>query len=135
MVERRALNRCDESLRVRTLLQRSFLIVEHEGALERRIGVPQRQALGPTGHRRPCRARLDVYVATLTRGDFASTEQLLPTLDQVRIGKLTGNDFVLLGLEDLSHRKVSAVYPQAWWCHARPDPAGVAAPFDAGDKI
>lgn len=80
------------------------------------------------------RARRDVYVATLTRGDFASTEQLLPTLDQVRIGKLTGNDFVLLGLEDLSHRKVSAVYPQAWWCHARPDPARVAAPFDTGDE-
>ena len=58
-------------------------------------------------------ARRDVYVAPLTRGDFVSTEQLLPTLDQVRIGKLTGNDFVLLGLEDLSHRKVSAVYPQA----------------------
>lgn len=58
-------------------------------------------------------ARRDIYVSPLTRGDFASTEQLLPTLDQVRIGKLTGNYFVLLGLEDLSHRKVSAVYPQA----------------------
>ena len=31
-------------------------------------------------------ARRDVYVATLTLGDFPSTEQLLPTLDQVRIG-------------------------------------------------
>lgn len=35
-----------------------------------------------------------VYVATLTRGDSASADELLPTLDQVRIGKLTGNDFV-----------------------------------------
>ena len=80
-------------------------------------------------------ARRDVYVATLTRGDFASTEQLLPTLDQVRIGKLTGNDFVLLGFEDLSHRKVSAIYPQAWWCRARLDRALPATPFDAGDEI
>ena len=79
-------------------------------------------------------ARRDVYVATLTRGDFASTEQLLPTLDQVRIGKLTGNDFVLLGLEDLSHRKVSAVYPQSWWCRARLDRSPCALPFDAGDE-
>ena len=80
-------------------------------------------------------ARRDVYVATLTLGDFASTEQLLPTLDQVRIGKLTGNDFILLGLEDLSHRKVSAVYPQAWWCRARLDRARGAMPFDAGYEL
>lgn len=79
-------------------------------------------------------ARRDVYVATLTRGEFASTDHLLPTLDQVRIGKLTGNDFVLLGLEDLSHRKVSAVYPQAWWCHVRPDRSARPAPFDSGDE-
>ena len=79
-------------------------------------------------------ARRDVYVATLTRGDFASTEQLLPTLDQVRIGKLTGNDFVLLGVEDLSHRKVSAIYPQAWWCRARLDRGRAQTPFDAGDE-
>ena len=80
-------------------------------------------------------ARRDVYVATLTRGEFASTEQLLPTLDQVRIGKLTGNDFVLLGIEDLSHRKVSAHYPQAWWCRARPLREMTATPFDSGDEI
>ena len=80
-------------------------------------------------------ARRDVYVATLTRGDFASTEQLLPTLDHVRLGKLTGNDFVLLGLEDLSHRKVSAIYPQAWWCRARLDRSALPASFDAGDEI
>ena len=80
-------------------------------------------------------ARRDVYVATLTLGDFASTEQLLPTLDQVRIGKLTGNDFILLGLEDLSHRKVSAVYPQAWWCRARLDRARGSMPFDARDEL
>ena len=79
-------------------------------------------------------ARRDVYVATLTRGEFASTDQLLPTLDQVRIGKLTGNDFVLLGLEDLSHRKASAVYPQAWWCHVRPDRSAGPTPFDSGDE-
>lgn len=80
-------------------------------------------------------ARRDVYVATLTRGDFASTEQMLPTLDQVRIGKLTGNDFVLLGLEDLSFRKTSAIYPQAWWCRALPEPRALVTPFDAGDEI
>ena len=80
-------------------------------------------------------ARRDVYVATLTRGEFATTEQLLPTLDHVRIGKLTGNDFVLLGLEDLSHRKVSAVFPQAWWCRARPVRDINASPYDSGDAI
>lgn len=37
------------------------------------------------------------------------TEQLLHTLDEVRIGELSGDDFVLLGLENLSHRKVTAV--------------------------
>jgi hypothetical protein len=80
-------------------------------------------------------ARRDVYVATLTRGDFASTEQLLPALDQVRIGKLTGNDFVLLGVEDLSYRKVSAFYPQAWWCRGRHDQAATRTPFDDGDEV
>ena len=80
-------------------------------------------------------ARRDVYVATLTRGDFASTEQLLPTLDQVRIGKLTGNDFVLLGFEDLSHRKVSAIYPQAWWCQVAPEMSKRPVPFDEGDPV
>lgn len=53
-----------------------------------------------------------MYLATLSRGDFESSEQLLPALGQVCIGKLQGNDFVLLGFEDLSHRKVSAVYPR-----------------------
>ena len=80
-------------------------------------------------------ARRDVYVATLTRGDFASTEQLLPTLDQVRIGKLTGNDFVLLGIEDLSYRRVPAFYPQAWWCRVRQDRAARRTPFDDGDEV
>ena len=61
-------------------------------------------------------SRRDVYVATLTLGDFASTEQLLPTLDKVRIGKLSGAQFVLFGEEDLSHRKVTALYSQGWWC-------------------
>jgi len=80
-------------------------------------------------------ARRDVYVATLTRGDFASSEQLLPALDQVRIGKLQGNDFVLLGFEDLSHRKVSAIYPQAWWCQVRVERSLRAVPFDDGDSV
>jgi hypothetical protein len=80
-------------------------------------------------------ARRDVYVATLTRGDFASSEQLLPALDQVRIGKLQGNDFVLLGFEDLSHRKVSAIYPQAWWCRVKVERSLRAVPFDDGDAV
>ena len=37
-------------------------------------------------------------------GDFASTEQLPPTLDQVRTGRLHDNDFVLLGIRTLSSR-------------------------------
>jgi hypothetical protein len=80
-------------------------------------------------------ARRDVYVATLTLGDFASTEQLLPTLDQVRIGRLHGHDFVLLGIEDLSYRKVAAFYPQAWWCQVRADLASRPVPFDDGDVV
>jgi hypothetical protein len=80
-------------------------------------------------------ARRDVYVATLTRGDFASTEQVLPTLDQVRIGKLKGNDFVLLGIEDLSYRKVSAVFPQAWWCQLTAVRTSARMPFDDGDTV
>jgi hypothetical protein len=59
-----------------------------------------------TGFGRPARTprvaeapiRSSRHVAALTLGDFAATEQLLPTPDQVRIGKLTGDDFVLLGL-------------------------------------
>ncbi len=75
----------------------------------------------------------DVYVATVTRGDFASTDQLLPPLDQVRIGRLTGNHFVLLGFEDLSYRKVSAVYAQSWWCRVIADRGSTRLPFDDGD--
>ncbi len=80
-------------------------------------------------------ARRDVYVATLTRGDFASTDQLLPALDQVRIGKLTGDDFVLLGSEDLSHRKVTAYFKQAWWCKLATDRTAGRMPFDDGDAV
>ena len=79
--------------------------------------------------------RCDVYVATLTRGDFASTEQLLPSLDQVRIGRLKGYDFVLLGVEDLSVRKVTAVYPQAWWCKVAIERPRASLPFDDGDAL
>ena len=64
--------------------------------------------------------RKDVYVATLTRGEFASDEQLLPTLDQVRLGKAAGDDFLLFGVEDLSYRKSERIYLQAWWCRLRP---------------
>lgn len=78
-------------------------------------------------------ARRDVYVATITRGDFASTERLLPALDQVRLGRLTGNHFVLLGLEDLSRRKVTAVYSQAWWCQVTSERSPATLPFDDGD--
>jgi hypothetical protein len=43
----------------------------------------------------------------------AQKERRAHELDQVRIGNLQGDDFVLLGIEDLSFRKVMAVYPQA----------------------
>jgi hypothetical protein len=46
-----------------------------------------------------------------------------------------GNDFVLLGIEDLSYRKVAAFYPQAWWCQVRADLASRPVPFDDGDVV
>ena len=77
----------------------------------------------------------DVYVARLTLGGFASTAQLLPTLDQVRIGKLKGNDFVLLGIEDLSRRKVTALFPQTWCCQVIPTKSSLRVLSDEGDVL
>lgn len=50
-----------------------------------------------------------------------------------RIGRLEGNHFVLIGIEDLSYRKVSAVYAQSWWCRVIADRALPPPPFDDGD--
>jgi hypothetical protein len=33
---------------------------------------------------------------------------------------LSGHQFVLYGEEDLRYGKVSAVYPQGWWCRPFP---------------
>ena len=52
----------------------------------------------------------------------SDTQTLLPSLDQVRITRLRGSDFVLSGIETIEHRRKDFEhYPQAWWCKIVPD--------------
>ena len=46
----------------------------------------------------------------------ARMEELLPVLDSVRIVKLSGLQFVLVGQEFLGSHRIETVHRQAWWC-------------------
>lgn len=45
-------------------------------------------------------------------------DQLLPRLEQVQITRLSGESFVLVGIEDGGYRKVARPFRQSWWCRA-----------------
>jgi hypothetical protein len=56
-----------------------------------------------------------VFVAVLA--DEKRFEMLLPALDHVRLTRMSGDSFILFGIEEegLSER-VFKTFPQAWWC-------------------
>ena len=54
---------------------------------------------------------------------------------EIKATPLKGYDFVLLGIEDRSVRKVTAVYPQAWWCKVAIERPRASLPFDDGDAL
>ena len=53
-----------------------------------------------------------ISIATLVNN---KTEYVLPVLDFVLLTKLRGNAFVLIGIEEVAHRKQVCNYPQSWW--------------------
>jgi hypothetical protein len=56
-----------------------------------------------------------ILVATLAGGP--QFELLLPALDHVRLTRMSGDSFILFGLEEVSlSRRSHQTYPQAWWC-------------------
>lgn len=55
-----------------------------------------------------------VFIAVLSDERF---ELLLPALDHVRLTRMSGDSFILFGIEEagVTHR-VYKTFPQAWWC-------------------
>lgn len=43
-------------------------------------------------------------------------DEEIPNLRDVRLVKVRGPAFVLIGLEELHSRKETMYFPQAWWC-------------------
>jgi hypothetical protein len=56
-----------------------------------------------------------VFIAVLA--DEQRFEKLLPALDHVRLTRMSGDSFILFGIEEagLTERAFKS-FPQAWWC-------------------
>ncbi len=70
-----------------------------------------------------------VFIAVLA--DEVRFELLLPALDHVRLTRMSGDSFILVGIEEsgVTHR-VFKTFPQAWWCRPAltdPEPARAGA--------
>jgi hypothetical protein len=70
-----------------------------------------------------------VFIAVLA--DEKRFEMLLPALDHVRLTRMSGDSFILFGIEEagVTHR-VFKTFPQAWWCRPAltdPEPARTGA--------
>ena len=61
-----------------------------------------------------------VCIAVLADGE--RFEMLLPALDHVRLTRMSGDSFILFGIEEAggTHR-VFKTFPQAWWCRPSGD--------------
>ena len=54
----------------------------------------------------------------------------LPVLDHMRMTRMRGESFVLVGFEEVQQRRTSDVFPQAWWCRVVCEATGESALAD-----
>jgi hypothetical protein len=78
--------------------------------------------------RRDMHRGCDVVCAML-EGDLAGQFRL-PVLDHMRLTRLRGESFVLVGFKEVQQRRTSDVFPQAWWCRVVCEATGVSALAD-----
>ena len=99
-----------------------------------RLSVAQLKATAPVrGHlgvfvRRDLHRGCDV-VCALLEGDSAGQFRL-PVLDHMRLTRMRGESFVLVGFEEVQQRRTSDVFPQAWWCRVVCEAIGESALAD-----
>jgi hypothetical protein len=68
-------------------------------------------------------------VCAMLEGDSAGDFRL-PVLDHMRLTRMRGESFVLVGFEEVHQRKTSDVFPQAWWCRVVCEATGRSALAD-----
>ena len=78
--------------------------------------------------RRDLHRGCDVVCAML-EGDLAGQFRL-PVLDHMRLTRMRGESFVLVGFEEVHQRRTSDVFPQAWWCRVVCEATGESALAD-----
>ncbi|CAM5793125.1 hypothetical protein [Rhizobacter fulvus] len=95
---------------VRLRLKGEKLPREAIKAAQRVIGeLTVRSRLGP--------GKEVVFIAVLA--DDKRFEMLLPALDHVRLTRMSGDSFILFGIEEEGMtERVFKTFPQAWWCRA-----------------
>jgi hypothetical protein len=69
------------------------------------------------------------FVCAMLEGDSAGQFRL-PVLDNMRLTRLRGESFVLVGFEEVHHRRTSDVFPQARWCRVVCEATGESALAD-----
>jgi len=94
---------------------------------ELKVAMPVRGSLS-VNTRLGRSSKEQVVIATLTGDQLGS--YALPVLDHVRLTRMSGDNFILFGWEEveLPVRNVQT-FPQAWWCR----PAVAPATLDAAD--
>ena len=78
--------------------------------------------------RRDMHRSCDVVCAML-EGDLAGQFRL-PALDHMRLTRMRGESFVLVGFEEVQQRRTSDVFPQARWCRVVCEATGESALAD-----
>jgi hypothetical protein len=68
-------------------------------------------------------------VCAMLEGDSAGDFRL-PVLDHMRLTRMRGESFVIVGFEEVHQRKTSDVFPQAWWCRVVCEATGQSALAD-----
>ena len=68
-------------------------------------------------------------VCAMLEGDSAGQFHL-PVLDHMRLTRMRGESFVLVGFEEVQQRRTTDVFPQAWWCRVVCEATGESALAD-----
>ena len=102
-----------------------------------RLSVEQLRSCGTVRGRLAVFVRRDVHrggdvVCAMLEGDFAGQFRL-PVLDHMRLTRVRGESFVLVGLEEVHQRRTSDVFPQAWWCRVVCEATGESALADEAE--
>lgn len=58
---------------------------------------------------------------------------VIPALDYMRLTRVRGDSFVIVGFEEVWSRRESEVFPQAWWCRVVCQVTGRSAEIEEGE--